>query len=277
MRSSSSVVAAEGTNLVFSVTKRDLNVRQVPQQILKRLSAKLNRSYGNRVSFPQSYVRRCASSARGVVVTQASGERETRQYPDQYSDYNYGPADYGYGAPPPPPPPPDRRPPGGGGRPPPINTALVAGAFVMGIGAGVFFDYTANFEPDNVASSEIIDRQTPNSEVCFANGTSAMVFDERIFVSLNPFNVYVSQPEVKPGCVLRRSNWSVLEKRKLLDKAEVQSCRSNMNTFAFVGDLEKAPEISCVYHSEEAENQFMVDPKSAMLGDGVQRKTRDFK
>ena len=28
-----------------------------------------------------------------------------------------------------------------------------------------------------------------------------------------------------------------------------------MNTFAFVGDLEGSPEVSCVYHSEEAENQ----------------------
>ena len=31
-----------------------------------------------------------------------------------------------------------------------------------------------------------IDRQTPNSEVCMANGYSSMVFDQRIFVSFNP-------------------------------------------------------------------------------------------
>ena len=37
-----------------------------------------------------------------------------------------------------------------------------------------------------------------------ANGASAMVFDQRVFMSLNPFNMYVAQPEVKPGCVLRR-------------------------------------------------------------------------
>lgn len=41
-----------------------------------------------------------------------------------------------------------------------------------------------------------------------------------------------------------------------------------MNTFAFVGDLEKSPEVSCVYHSEDAENAFLKDPKSARLGDG---------
>ena len=42
-----------------------------------------------------------------------------------------------------------------------------------------------------------------------------------------------------------------------------------MNTFAYVGALDEKPEVSCVYHSEEAENQFMVDPKRSNLGDGV--------
>jgi hypothetical protein len=84
--------------------------------------------------------------------------------------------------------------------------------------------------------------------------------------------------QVKPGCVLRRSNWSVLEKRDLLSKTQASDCLRNMNTFAFVGDLEQQPEVSCVYHSEEAENQFMKDPTSAALGDGFQpRRSRDFK
>ena len=33
--------------------------------------------------------------------------------------------------------------------------------------------------------------------------------------------MYVAQPEVKPGCVLRQSNVSVLEKRKLVNDKEV--------------------------------------------------------
>jgi Protein of unknown function (DUF3172) len=36
---------------------------------------------------------------------------------------------------------------------------------------------------------------------------------------------------------------------------QVDSCKKRMNTFGFVGDLSKKPEVSCVYHSEEAENQ----------------------
>ena len=53
------------------------------------------------------------------------------------------------------------------------------------------------------------------------------------------------------------------------NRSEADVCRKGMNTFAYVGSLEEKPEVSCVYHSEEAENQFMVDPKRSNLGDGV--------
>jgi hypothetical protein len=163
---------------------------------------------------------------------------------------------------------------GGGNR---VTNFLVAGAFIVGMGAGVAFDTSVNLEPTNVASRDILDRQTPSSEVCMANGASAMVFDQRVFLSLNPFNIYVSQPEVKPGCVLRRSNWSILEREKLVNSDQEADCKRNMNTFAFVGDLDKSPEVSCVYHSEEAENQYMKDPKRAVLGDGNQpRDAKDY-
>ena len=89
---------------------------------------------------------------------------------------------------------------------------------------------------------------------------------------LSRFNVYVAQPEIKPGCILRRSNVNVLERRKLVSKETVETCKKSMNTFAFVGDLTDNPEISCVYHSEDAENQFLVDPKRAVMGDGYQAK-----
>lgn len=50
----------------------------------------------------------------------------------------------------------------------------------------MWFNSEATFYPSNVASTEVIDRHTPNSEVCMANGYSSMVFDERVFVSFNP-------------------------------------------------------------------------------------------
>jgi len=154
----------------------------------------------------------------------------------------------------------------------PFTNALIGGAFVLGIGAGVYFTSEVTLEPNYVASTEIVDRRTPNSEICMANGFSSMVFDQRLFVSFNPFNVYVAQPEVKPGCILRRSNFNVLEKRKLVSRETVETCKKSMNTFAFVGDLNNNPEISCVYHSEDAENQFIVDPRRAVMGDGYSAK-----
>lgn len=153
-----------------------------------------------------------------------------------------------------------------------VNRYILAGIFVLGMGAGITVDTVLNVEPNNVASREVIDRQTPNPDVCIANGMSAMVLDQRLFISFNPFNVYVSQTEVKPGCVLRQSNWNVLESRGLVSSDEVRACKRNMNTFGFVGDLRQAPEISCVYHSESAENQFLKDPSKATLGDGFQPK-----
>ncbi|KAL4433038.1 hypothetical protein ABPG77_006465 [Micractinium sp. CCAP 211/92] len=159
---------------------------------------------------------------------------------------------------------------GGGGGASNLTRAFIAGAFILGMGAGIWFDSEVTFEPQNLASTQLVDTKTPNSEICMANGYSSMVFDQRIFVSFNPFNVYVSQPEVKPGCVLRRANFNVLERRGLVDSQQVQACKRNMNTFAFVGDLEGSPEVSCVYHSEEAENQFLKDPSRAAMGDGFQ-------
>lgn len=166
---------------------------------------------------------------------------------------------------------------GGRGGPPPnikevggdsfpnLTKAFVAGSFILGMGAGIWFASEVNFAPQNVASTVLVDTKTPSSEVCIANGYSSMVFDQRLFVSFNPFNVYVSQPEVKPGCVLRRANFNVLESRGLVDSQQVQDCKRNMNTFAFVGDLKGKPQVSCVYHSEEAENQFLRNPEKSSI------------
>ena len=79
----------------------------------------------------------------------------------------------------------------------------------------------------------------------------------------------MGQPEVKPGCVLRRSNVKVLEDRDLVGPDAVKTCKNRMNTFAYVGDLDKSPEVQCVYHSEDAENQYLRDPAASVLGDGV--------
>lgn len=55
-------------------------------------------------------------------------------------------------------------------------------------------------------------------------GASTLVLDNRIFVSFNPFDVYVTQADVKPGCVLRAANVvQALQGRGLLTDEEVRS------------------------------------------------------
>lgn len=47
-------------------------------------------------------------------------------------------------------------------------------------------------------------------------------FSDFIVICSPRFNVYIAQPEVKPGCILRRSNFNVLEQRRLVSKSTVR-------------------------------------------------------
>jgi len=74
---------------------------------------------------------------------------------------------------------------------------------------------------------------------CFSQFLDTQALDQRIFITFNPFNVYVTQADTKPGCVLRPSNVvSLLQKeRKLITDDEVQACKNGFNTWAFVGKM----------------------------------------
>ncbi len=140
------------------------------------------------------------------------------------------------------------------------SIAVLAGVLILGIGIGVGFSSTATLDPKNVASREFIDRSAPNPELCVQYGASAMVMDTRLFVTLNPFNVYVSQPSMRPGCVLRSNNWAILEQRKLVTSDQVRECKNRMNTFAYTGDLGSSPDISCIYQNDAAKNFYETQP-----------------
>ena len=143
-----------------------------------------------------------------------------------------------------------------------LSKSVLAGVFVMGIGLGVALDSAINTNPKDLASRDAVDQAAPNARLCAEMGASAMAFDQRVFVSFNPFNVYVAQADVKPACVLRAANVvPILEGRKLINDKEVRSCKANMNTWAFVGDLDDQPQLSCVYKSEDAQNEFLSNPK----------------
>jgi hypothetical protein len=87
-----------------------------------------------------------------------------------------------------------------------VSKSLLAGVFVLGVGLGVTVDSQVNTNPKDLASRDAIDNAAPNPTLCAKLGASAMAFDERVFVTFNPFNIYVSQADVKPACVLLEAN-----------------------------------------------------------------------
>ena len=154
----------------------------------------------------------------------------------------------------------------------PIVLFAFAAIFILGVGVGIAFSSTATFNPENVASREVIDRSVPNAELCVQYGASSIVTDMRVFVTLNPFNVFVTQPTMRPGCVLRQNNWSILEQKNLVTSDQVRDCKRRMNTFGFTGDLNSKPDIECIYQNEAAGNLFLNQPGSV----GPKSETNNF-
>lgn len=137
------------------------------------------------------------------------------------------------------------------------SIALLCGIFIIGIGIGIAFSSTANLSPQNFASREFLDRSAPNPEVCAQYGASSVVISSRVYLTLNPFNVYMAQPSMEPGCVMRSNNWGILERQKLVTADEVRDCKNRMNTFGYTGKLEDSPEIQCIYQNSADDNSFL--------------------
>lgn len=155
-----------------------------------------------------------------------------------------------------------------------INRAVFAGVFVAGIGTGITVDSAINTNPKDLASRDAIDKNAPNPKLCATYGSSAMVMDQRVFVTFNPFNVYVTQADTKPGCVIRPSNVvNLLQKeRNLITNEDVEACKNGFNTWAFVGDINNRPQLNCVFQSDDAQNEFLSDPKLGLGEDIYDRK-----
>jgi hypothetical protein len=150
-----------------------------------------------------------------------------------------------------------------GSKSPAINSASLAilgAVFALGIGIGVAFSRTTTLTPENVASTQFIDQSAPNPQFCINYGASAIAMDTRVFVTFNPFNVFVSQPIMQPGCVMRINNIAILEQRKLVTGEQMRECRQRMNTFGYTGNLESSPKVSCIYQSNSKDNLFLNQP-----------------
>ncbi|MGK7948564.1 MAG: DUF3172 domain-containing protein [Xenococcaceae cyanobacterium] len=152
------------------------------------------------------------------------------------------------------------------------KAAILASVFVLGIVVGIALNFGDNSNPASIDSRLEIDRQAPNPELCQQFGASAIVADMRFFLTLNPFNVFVSQPMMQPGCVLRQNNWSILEQQKLVTSEQVRDCKRRMNTFGFINNLENSPKIDCIYQNDAAGNLFL----NKLGNNGVRPESENF-
>ncbi len=152
------------------------------------------------------------------------------------------------------------------------KAAILASVFVLGIVVGIALNFGDNSNPASIDSRLEIDRQAPNPELCQQFGASAIVADMRFFLTLNPFNVFVSQPMMQPGCVLRQNNWSILEQQKLVTSEQVRDCKRRMNTFGFINNLENSPKINCIYQNDAAGNLFL----NKLGNNGVRPESENF-
>ncbi|MFM9100136.1 MAG: DUF3172 domain-containing protein [Cyanobium sp.] len=137
------------------------------------------------------------------------------------------------------------------------TAALLAGVLVVGIGIGSAVTSTTQGNQGNIASSQQLDMAVPDPEFCKQWGASAFVMDVEIYTTMNPSTSFVTQPILRPGCVIRRENWSVLQKEGAVTAEQMRQCKQRKNTFPYVGSGKYNPVLRCVYQTDIRENQFV--------------------
>jgi len=135
--------------------------------------------------------------------------------------------------------------------------AILAGVLVVGIGIGTGISSTTQGDQGNIASSQQLDMAVPDPEFCRQWGASAFVMDIELYTTMNPSSSFVTQPSLKPGCVIRRENWSVLQKEGAVTAEQMRQCKQRMNTFAYIGSVKDKPIVRCVYQTDISENKFL--------------------
>ncbi len=149
---------------------------------------------------------------------------------------------------------------GGFGASSSTKLAIAGAIFAIGVGVGVSLS-TLNPTPGTLTDLKL-DDIVPNREFCNNYGSSAMVMNSRVYITLTPFNVYVSQAEAKPGCVVMPNNWNELLRKGAIVEKDVRLCKDRMNTFGFTGDLDKKAIVDCVYESRDAQTKFNANPQA---------------
>jgi len=144
--------------------------------------------------------------------------------------------------------------------------AVLGGVLVVGIGIGSAVTSTTQGTQGNIASSQQLDMAVPDPEFCRQWGASAFVMDVELYTTLNPSSSFVTQPTLKPGCVIRRENWAVLQKQGAVTAEQMRECKQRMNTFAYIGSVRDKPIVRCVYQTDTTDNKFLT-PGTAAAAD----------
>ena len=137
------------------------------------------------------------------------------------------------------------------------SIAILAGVLVIGVGIGSAITSTSQGGQGNIASQQQLDMAVPDPEFCRQWGASAFVIDVEMYTTLNPSTSFVTQPALQPGCVIRRENWTVLEKQGAITNEDIRECKQRMNTFAYIGSIRDSPIVRCVYQTDVSENKFI--------------------
>jgi hypothetical protein len=163
---------------------------------------------------------------------------------------------------------------GGGGNGGPIQLnvatiAVLAGVLVLGIGIGTALSSNTPGNQGNIASSQQLDMAVPDPEFCRQWGASAFVMDVELYTTMNPSSSFVTQPTLQPGCVIRRENWSVLQKEGAVTDEQMRQCKQRMNTFAYIGSIRDKPVVRCVYQTDISGNKFQTKGVAGAADDAV--------
>ena len=128
--------------------------------------------------------------------------------------------------------------------------AVLAGVLILGVGIGSAITSTTDGGQGNIASQQQLDMAVPDPEFCRQWGASAFVIDVEMYTTLNPSTSFVTQPALQPGCVIRKENWTVLQKQGAISNEDVRECKQRMNTFAYIGSIRDKPIVKCVYQTD---------------------------
>jgi hypothetical protein len=69
--------------------------------------------------------------------------------------------------------------------------------------------------------------------------------------------------------VIRRENWTVLQKQGAVTAEQMRDCKQRMNTFAYIGSIRDKPVVRCVYQTDISGNKFQTPGVAGAADDAV--------